>query len=156
MSRGPGFFARTQLEGVGELTGQLTDLGAKVAAKELRASVKKALQVVLLKARANIPKGSEPHLTYLGRLVAPGFAARSLAIKTTLNKRAGSVVARLGVTQEAFYALQFVELGTAKMPARPWLRPAFVASEDAMLQGLAAEMRKRVERIAKKRASGRR
>lgn len=143
------------LEGVAELTAKLTDLGVKLAAKELKGSVKAALKVALLAARASIPIGTEPHLTYRGRLVAPGFAARSLTIKTKLDKRAGSAVALLGVTQEAFYALQFVELGTAKMPARPWLRPAFASSEDAMLQGLADEMRKRVERIAKKRASGR-
>lgn len=144
------------LEGVAELTAKLTDLGVKVAAKELRGSVKAALKVVLVKARASIPIGTEPHKTYRGQLVSPGFAARSLAIKTSLNKRTGTVTARLGVSKDAYYALQFVELGTAKMPARPWLLPAFVSSEDAMLQGLAAEMRKRVERIAAKRASGRR
>ena len=104
----------------------------------------------------NIPVGTHAHTTYRGRLVSPGFAAQSLHIETKLNKRSGSAVALLGVSREAFYALQFIELGTSKYPAHPWLLPAFASSEDAMLQGLASEMRKRVERIAKKRAAGRR
>ena len=146
----------TALEGVAELTAKLTDLGVKVAAKELRGSVKAALEVALHAARSNIPVGTHAHTTYRGRLVSPGFAAQSLHIETKLNKRSGSAVALLGVSREAFYALQFIELGTSKYPAHPWLLPAFASSEDAMLQGLASEMRKRVERIAKKRAAGRR
>jgi len=142
----------SRLEGVAELTAKFTDLGVKVAARELRGSVKAALEVALHAARSRIPIGTQAHTTYRGRLVSPGFAAQSLHIETKLDKRTGSAVAFLGVTAEAFYALQFVELGTSKMPAQPWLRPAFVASEDAMLQDLATEMRKRVERIAKKRA----
>jgi len=31
----------------------------------------------------------------------------------------------LGVRPEAFYAIQFIELGTSKIPKRPWLEPAF-------------------------------
>lgn len=146
----------TALEGVAELTAKLTDLGAKVAAKELRGSVKVALEVALHAARSNIPIGTQAHMTYRGRLVTAGFAAQSLHIETRLDKRSGGAVAMLGVSAEAFYALQFIELGTSKFAASPWLRPAFAASEDAMLQDLASEMRKRVERIAKKRAAGRR
>lgn len=146
----------SRLEGVAELTAKLTDLGVKVAAKELKGSVKAALEVALHAARSNIPIGTQAHTTYRGRLVSPGFAAQSLHIETKLDKRTGSAVALLGVSREAFYALQFIELGTSKYGAHPWLLPAFESSQDAILQDLTAEMRKRVERIAKKRASGRR
>lgn len=143
----------SQLEGVKELTSKITELGAKFAATQLRASVKTALQEAEHVARTRIPVGDTAHRTYRGRIVSPGYALSTLHIETKLDKRAGSVTALLGVGREAFYAVQFLELGTAKTPAQPWLLPAFIESKDAMLQGLADEMRKRVERIAKRRAA---
>jgi HK97 gp10 family phage protein len=144
----------SQLEGVKDLTAQITELGAKLAAKELRGTVKAAIAEAEHKARARIPQGTEPHITYRGRLVSPGFALSTLHVEVGLNKKTGAAVASLGVGREAFYAALFVELGTARMPARPWLRPSFEESEDDMLRSIADELRQRVERIARKRARG--
>lgn len=141
----------SQLEGVKELTGKLTELGAKLAVRELRGTVKAALEEAEHLARARMPQGSEPHKTYRGRLVSPGFALSTLHIEVSTNKRTGAVVATLGVGREAFYIVQFVELGTSKMEAQPWLRPAFEQSQDGMLRKIADELRKRVEKIARRR-----
>lgn len=143
----------TGLEGVKNLTGKLTELGAKLAARELRGTVKAALQEAEHQARTAIPVGEVAHRTYRGRIVSPGFALSTLHIETKLDKRTGSAIAFLGVGREAFYAVQFLELGTAKMAARPWLRPAFIGSQDAMLQAIGNELRDRVERIARRRAA---
>lgn len=144
------------LEGVAELTSKLTELGAKLAARELRGTVKEAIGEAEHKARARIPQGSEPHKTYRGRIVSPGFAVSTLHVETYINKRTGSAVAVLGVEREAFYATIFVELGTSKTKAQPWLQPAFEESQEAMLRRMADELRGRVEKIAKRRAAGRR
>lgn len=148
--------ATNPLEGVGELTGKLTELGAKLAARELRGTVKEAIGEAEHKARARIPQGTEPHKTYRGRLVAPGFAVTTLHVETHINKRTGAAVALLGVEREAFYATIFVELGTSKTKAQPWLLPAFEESQDPMLRSVADQLRARVEKIAKRRAAGRR
>src|SRR5688572_21674751 len=140
----------SQLEGVAEATAALNDLGVQLAAKELRGTVKGALEEVEHRARARIPQGTEPHKTYRGRLVSPGFAISTLHIETGLNKRTGSAWALLGVEREAFYATQFQELGTRLHPAQPWLVPSFVESEDSMLSGVASELRTRVKKIADK------
>lgn len=144
----------TGLEGVRELTAKLTELGAKTAAKELKGTVKTAMGEAEHVARATMPTGDVAHLTYRGRLVSPGYALTTLHIEVRINKKNGSAEALLGVGREAFYVVQFVELGTSKMPAQPWLRPAFEASQDAVLNSLASELRERVERIAKKRKGG--
>lgn len=136
----------SQLEGVAELTAQLNAIGKGFAAKSLRGTVKEALEVAEHKARANMPQGTEPHKTYRGRLVAPGYALTTLHIETSLNKQTGAAVARLGVGREAFYAVQFVELGTAHTPAQPWLRPAFLESEDEMLRQIGTSMKERIEK----------
>lgn len=141
----------SQLEGVRELTGKITELGAKFAARELKGTVKSAMEEAEHVARANIPQGTEPHVTHRGRLVSPGYAISTLHIETRINKRNGAAVASLGVGREAFYAVIFVELGTSKTPAQPWLRPAFEQSEDPMLRKMAAELKERAEKVARRR-----
>lgn len=144
----------TGLEGVADLTKKLIDIGGAMAPKELRGTVKGALEQAEHLARARIPQGTESHKTYRGRLVSPGFAVSTLHIETSLNKKTGSAVASLGTSREAFYATLFVELGTVNTPAQPWLRPAFEDSQDPMLRQIAVELRARVEKIAKRRARG--
>lgn len=146
----------SQLEGVRELTGKLTEMGVKLATRELRGTVKSALQEAEHLARARMPQGTEPHVTHRGRLVSGGYALSTLHIEVSVNKRTGAVVATLGVGREAFYAVIFVELGTSKMGAQPWLRPAFEESQDAQLRKIATELRQRVDKIARRRAAGRR
>lgn len=141
------------LEGVADLTAQLNELGAKVAAREMRGTVKTALEIAEHKARALMPTGIDPHKTYRGRLVAPGYALSTLHVETKLNKKTGAAVASLGVGREAFYAVQYVELGTARTPAQPWLRPSFEASEEPMLKTIADELKSRVEKVRQRNAS---
>lgn len=140
------------LEGIAELTAKLNALGASVAARELKGAAKDTLTIAEHRARSTMPQGVEPHKTYRGRLVSGGYALSTLHIETKLNKRTGSAVATLGVGREAFYAVQFVELGTARMAARPWLRPALEDSENAMLSQLSVVLKKRVEKATKRAA----
>lgn len=149
------------LEGVRELTDQLNALGRTVAAKELRGTVRKAMEPVFEKAKATIPQwnpsesGREKwpwHFTYKGRRVHPGFASRNVRIGATVSKYTGVARAVVGVRKEAFYAVNFVELGSSKNAAKPWLRPALESSQTLVLQKISAELKRRIDRIAKKRA----
>jgi HK97 gp10 family phage protein len=141
----------SELDGVAELTAQLTALGAQVAARELKGAVKDAIEPAEHLARQLIPVGTEPHKTYKGRIVAPGYALSTLHVETKVDKSKGTATASLGVGKEAFYATIFVELGTSKKGAQPWLRPAFEQSQSPMLQSLAGELRRRVNKIARRR-----
>jgi HK97 gp10 family phage protein len=95
------------------------------------------------------------HKTYRkNRTVMAGFASRSLNMDTYVDYKRGVVGARLGVRKEAYYALQFVELGTSKQPAQPWLVPALERSKDSSIGIIADQMKARIERIARKRAAG--
>lgn len=142
--------ADSRLEGVAELSAALHELGVSVQARELRGTVKDALEIAEHRARSLMPRGTQPHKTYRGRLVSPGFAISTLHIETWLNKRTGSAVAGLGVEKEAFYATVFVELGTAHMPAQPWLRPAFESSESEMLGQIGTSLKQRIEKVRAK------
>lgn len=138
-----------QLEGVAELMKKLDALGKLEDGKALRAAGRAAGRVVADRARALIPKGDVAHRTYKGRLVAPGFASRSIRYIASLSKDKQKVTVIVGVRAEAFYAVQFVELGTSKMERQPWLRPAFQSTIDQQEAALADHLRKTIEKIAK-------
>lgn len=139
-----------KLEGVAELTRKLNELGVQTAGRELRGTARAAMKIVHQKALAAIPVGTVPHTTYKGRRVFGGFAKRSLRLVSFINKRTGSAEAIVGPSREAFYASQFVELGTSKMAARPWLRPALQSSESEVLKAIGDQLRKRMARIARR------
>lgn len=138
------------LEGVAELTRQLDALGKLEDGKALRRSVAAGGRVVVKAAKSLIPKGVDAHRTYKGRLVAPGFASRNIRAVTTLSKDKQKATVRIGVRNEAFYAVNFVEIGTSKMAKQQWLRPAFQSTIDAQQKAVADSLRKSILKAAKK------
>lgn len=137
------------LEGVAELMWQLDALGKLEDGKAIRAAVRAGMKPTLERAKVLIPKGVDAHRTYKGRLVAPGFASRNIRVITTLSKDKQKAAAVLGVRNEAFYAVEFVEKGTSKQAAQPWLRPAFYSTRGEQQRALAASLKKSVEKAAK-------
>lgn len=137
------------LEGVAQLTRQLDALGKLEDGKALQAGVRAAIKSAKQRAEALIPVGVDEHRTHKGRLVAPGFAKRNIKVKVSTSRDKQRATASLGVSSEAYYAVQFVELGTSEMPAHPWLRPAFESTQSAQQQGLAASLRKSIEKAAR-------
>lgn len=137
------------LAGVAELMRKLGDLGALDDGKVIRNATRAAGRVVADRARALIPKGTIEHRTYKGRLVAPGFASRSIRYIASLSKDKQKATVVVGVRSEAFYAVQFVELGTSKMERQPWLRPAFQSTTEQQQTAIADYLRKWIEKRAR-------
>jgi HK97 gp10 family phage protein len=140
-----------ELIGVRELSKKLDELTLKVRGQVLRRAANAAVKPVLDAARGLIPvnKIQELHKTYKGRLVAPGFAQRSIAAKVSLSRDGRAVFARMGVRREAFYAVNFVELGTSKMAAQPWLRPAFERTRSQALARFAEVLKAQIDKVTR-------
>lgn len=142
----------SSLEGLAELDAKLKALAdPRINSAVLRAGAVAGMRKVLAKAKATVPVGTRAHKTYKGRIVAPGFAARSLRVKGYTSRDKQRSVAMLGVAPEAFYAVQFIELGTAKIPPRPWLVPAFESTKDEAQAALRDAMLKRLDKALAKR-----
>jgi HK97 gp10 family phage protein len=142
---------RPTLEGVAQLTRQLISLGKLDDGKALKAAVKAGIQPAYKRAKATIPVGSVPHrlaAAYGKQLVNSGFAQQSLRTITTINAEKNIASALLGVRKNAFYILNFVELGTRYQRAQPFLRPAFFNSRDDMELALRASLQKAVLKAA--------
>lgn len=145
-----------KLEGFKELNSQLAALGAGVGGKVLRRSVAASLTPIAKDARnraKTLSVTQRPHRTYLGRLVAPGFLARSIRRSSVLSKDKKRAEAYVGVAPEAFYGLQFVELGYTpwtsrkKVPARKWMRSAFDAKINESLELLKQKMSENIDKV---------
>lgn len=137
------------LDGADELSKKLKELGATVGGKALRSAAVSAMLPTLREAKQSIPKGTRAHKTYKGRIVAPGFASRQVRRKSSLSRDKTAATVRLGVTREAFYAVQFLERGTSTMRKQPWLVPAYNKTYKEVTKRFQDGLRKRIEKVAK-------
>ena len=141
--------ASATLEGVAALTKRLEALGKLEDGKALRASVRAGINQAYKRAKEIIPVGTVPHRTYTGLLVNSGFAKSQLRSITTINADKTVASGILGVRKQAFYILQYVELGTRKQKAQPWIRRALLESRDDAETALRASLEKAVLKAAK-------
>lgn len=151
-----------EIEGLKELQAALLELPRKTAKNALRSAVNAGAAVVRKEARQKAP-------VYTGAVSAghppPGTLKRSVIqkfIKEQSNDFQSTfyVTVRKGkkyrgqgkkanLSQDAYYAY-FVEYGTAKMAAQPFLRPAFEATKEQALQAMLTKLKERIEQEAGK------
>jgi len=120
------------LKGDKELQKQLLALSPKIQKKLYRSSMRKAMKPVLSAAKNNVP-------------VFSGALKGSLKIRSAKRKR-GRIRIEVRTTDgffkgDEFYG-GFMELGTSKLPARPFLRPALQEKESIVIATLISEIRK--------------
>jgi HK97 gp10 family phage protein len=156
------------LSGVAELTRQLAALQSLEDGKALKRCVKSGINEALKRAREIIPqegihghKGLVHRLKTskllhdkygaIGALVTPGFAKRSLRTISTINAEKNVAAGLLSVRKAAYYAVQFLEFGTRKMPAQPWLRRSLIEARDRAEAALRHSLEVSVDKAARTR-----
>lgn len=156
-----------EVEGLGELLRRLEALPKEIAGKNggpVRRALGRAARLVRDEVRANAPKRT-------GKLEAnviaarvrddrpPGVSERFVVsvrgrkaryADTRENRRAGRVGQTYQRDGEAFY-WKFIEFGTAKMAARPFIQPSFAARAadalDEFTKALGADLEKIVRKL---------
>jgi HK97 gp10 family phage protein len=151
-----------KIEGLAELGKSLRELPERVARNGLRVSVYAGAKVVRDEARARAPKAAQS----LGpNQPPPGTLKRSVIMKhipelSSLTRQTFFVTVRHGkkyrkqgkkgnLSQDAWY-WRFVEFGTRKMRARPFLRPALEAKRREAGQAMKDRLSERIEMEASK------
>lgn len=137
---------RASVTGLKELDAALEDMKKSVAKRHLVNALKKAAEPTRAAAESGAPR-----LT--GRL------AESIVVQTKLSKRQRKRRAKQGLA-EVFIGASFpkgahahlIEFGTSKMPARPFLRPAWDGNKGAALETMKTELWGSIERAAKRAA----
>lgn len=140
---------RSTLEGVAALTKQLNALSSLEEGRALRRAVKAGIKPALIRAQSLIAVGTQPHRLTNGLLVAPGYAKAALRTISTINAAKNIASGILGVRKPAFYALQFLEMGTRKMAAQPWIRRALLEARGECEEAFRDSIARSVERAAK-------
>ena len=150
-----------RIEGLAELARALRELPERVAKNGLRVSVYAGAKVIRDEARLRAPKAAQS--LGLGQ-PPPGTLKRSVIMKqvpelSSQTRQTFFVLVRHGkkyrnqgkkgnLSQDAWY-WRFLEFGTRKMRARPFLRPALEAKRREAVQAMKERLAERIEREAK-------
>ncbi len=139
-----------KVEGLSALQAQLVDLGAQLGQKTLARAARQAFKPVLEMAMQLVPTDS-------------GALRDALRISVKKTSEGDSVVVvgiRIGGGKGNGKELpparrwHFIELGTAHQAAHPFLRPAIDANAGAVVDLLAAELKKAIARSVARKAAG--
>lgn len=144
-------FVSVQVSGLDAIHAQLLQLQAETAAKVLVASAKKAFLPVLWSARGKVPVDSGSLRDSLKIAVAKSDEGDLIcSVGITIGKKEGGKPGELAPSTR----WHFIELGTVKIPATPYLRPALDENASGVVEILKDELTKRIARAVKAASRG--
>lgn len=141
------------VSGLKELQAAMKELPANIARNVLRGAVNAGASVIRQEAKARAPqfqgkpvKGQPPPGTLKRALYQKQIREKSSAVLQTFfvgvrHGRSAKQTAK--ATIDAWYA-HFVEFGTSKMSARPFMRPAFEAKKVAAVSAIKDYLQQRI------------
>lgn len=154
-----------QITGLKELQNALEQLPKEIQGRPLRSAVSAAAKVIVDDVKSRVPVGETGNLKtavyrYRSRRnSATGRETFFVGIRqgkaqykdTAYNRRKGRVGKNYKTAGEAYY-WRFLEFGTAKMQAKPFLRPAFEANKSRAVEVMKDRLGKSIQTQAKKLA----
>lgn len=149
-----------KFEGFAQVAATLRDLrDPKQTGPVLKKAVRAGMEEPFKRAKELIPVGTESHFVGAwkgppGTWAPPGYARASIRVIARADSNGQRAYALLGVRTLAYYAVQFVEIGTVKMAAHPWLRPAFLGSRDPAIRMLGEGINDWIKEVAARHRSG--
>ena len=150
-----------KVEGLKELEKALHQLPAKLAQKHLRRGVARMGKVVrdAIRARAPVKTGQlKRNIVHVRsrRLSGNGRETYNVLVRTKrkkyadnrANRRAGKVGKSYTVEGDAYY-WKYLEFGSSKISARPFMRPGFEASKTQALEAMQKLLKESLDELAK-------
>lgn len=140
-----------KVEGLKALQDELLQLPEKVGGKVLQGALSAAALPIVNDAKARVPQAHKAYKLY-GRGVAnPGWLRERVIRKKVKNSSNSAEVIVTVKDKWQSYFWRFIEFGTSKMPAHPFLRPAFEAKSrealDRFSEKLAAGIEKSIRKL---------
>jgi len=143
------------LTGFAELAKALRELGPRVGRKHLRAATSKGAARIRKKARelAPVDTGEMRKDIQQKREKTSGDHIASYSVYTRSGKRSRLSGKARNVDKDSFY-WKFIEFGTAKMGAQPFMVPAYESEKEGAVDDIGAELDKRIQKEAADLARG--
>lgn len=154
-----------KLTGVDGALETLKSLPAEVVSKRggpVKAALRAGARVIQREAALNLAHATE-------NLTVDGEESTGLLLKSLIVSRGKSpsgvngerylvrvkrrAYQREGKTVTTLQTARFLEYGTSKQPAEPWLRPAFNAKAQQAISTTTTELTKAIDRVVKKLAA---
>lgn len=142
-----------KLQGFKELADAMRELPKQVAKNALRSAVNAGASEIRKEARTRAPKKSG---TLKRALYQKQIREESSQYKQVfyVGVRAGPTRGKDGkkdYSRDAWY-WRFVEFGTSKMAAKPFLRPAFESKKQAAVSAIGKKLDERIQKAARELA----
>lgn len=152
-----------KIDGLKELQRALELLPKEIQGRPLKSAVSAGAKVILDEAINKAPVGETGNLRkalYRYRSRSQSTVGKETYLvgvrkgkgiygNTRLNRRLGRVGKKYTTQGEAYY-WRFVEFGTSKMSAKPFLRPAFESQKERAVQIIKERLGKAIEAQARK------
>lgn len=130
--------------GLAELSKKLKEMPVKLARNGLRAAVNAGAEVIRKDAASRVPVDT--------RRLKKAIYKKQIREKSNNVQQTFFVGARNGkkyrkADKDAYY-WRFLEFGTSKLPARPFLRPAFDTKKSEAVDAMARKLKERIDKYA--------
>lgn len=153
-----------QITGLADLEKRLLDFPDKLARNVLRGAIRAGAVVIQKEARELVPVSEKPHYLYSKRtaimkrmghhykasLIQPGSLKKGIKVKIAPRKSRTQPVEYWVYVSKALWYWKFIEFGTSKMSAKPFMRPAFDKMKGEALERIREYLAKRIDREAAK------
>jgi HK97 gp10 family phage protein len=144
------------IAGLSDLEKKLEDFSDRVARNILSGAIRAGAVVIQDEAKRIAPVAKEKHYQWKNGkkrvVVIPGNTRKNIKVRRAPAKsKTQPVEYWCYVGQKAWY-WKFLEFGTAKMAARPFMRPAFEAKKKEALDRIKEYLAARIEKEAAKRS----
>jgi HK97 gp10 family phage protein len=152
--------AMMEVLGLKELELRLSELPEKLKTRVLAQSLQSGARLIEAQAEQNAPVSVAPHIlksyasamfkTFkskrMGVWLLPGNLKRNIKVKRDLSGTRGHALTyEVFVKNKDAWYWKFVEFGTRKMAAHPFMRPAFETQKGAAVLEVAAQMEARMQ-----------
>jgi len=134
-----------KIEGLRELQAKLQQMAPNVARNGLRAATSAGAALIRdeAKARAPVDTGEMKRDIQMKRDRESATYRAVYSVYVRAGKKSRLSGKARGVDKDSYY-WRFVEFGTCKMAARPFMRPAFEAQKEAAVEAIRDKLAQRI------------
>jgi HK97 gp10 family phage protein len=140
-----------KVDGLKELQDDLLQLPVKIGERTLQRALTSAALPIVREAQDKIPIAHQSYKLYGGDSADPGWLRQQIVRKKVKNSNNSAEVVVTIKQQKESYFWRFIEFGTSKLPAHPFLRPAFESKQkealDRFIDKLTDGIAKAVEKL---------